>query len=126
MHTPASAVHIWLEGDQWIIRIPDGQTLSIPAGAANRLQSILVGRAAKHTRIGLAGSPTQEQMDAWKQVDDRGFIDETWEERLRNAGARKRAEEEKRKEKERVQLLKRVEQRRKAKEADDLLQEIGL
>jgi hypothetical protein len=123
IEAPPEAVAIWLAGDQWLVRIPDGQLLEIPAGASQRLQTVLVARV-RHARrpqdkLLHQAFPTQEILDAWREKNDAAFVAETWEERVRNAGARQRAAEEKRHEKV-------ARKRQRLAEAETLLKEINL
>jgi hypothetical protein len=131
LDAPASAVAIWLEGNNWCVRFPDAQLIEIPAGSVQRLQQILQGRAKLRPVNGKAilnsmSLPTQEILDRWKDRDDPGFKEETWEERIERAGARQRAQEEKRKLREVQKKAKIAQERRKIRDAEELLQELGL
>lgn len=125
IEAPHYAVALWLEGDFWMVRLPDHQLLSIPAGAAQSLQNVLVARTRmkKVDKIGTPSLPTQEIIDSWK---NNGFRKETWEEMVEKAGARARAQEEKRKGREVERKRKERERRKREADAEELLVELGL
>lgn len=128
---PPHAIAIWLDGDKWRLRFPDQQSIDIPAGATGRLQSILRARETDHhrkvrTRVGTPGAPIQEIVDSWREADDPGLIAETWNETVKNAGARQRAKEEKRVEMERKARERRIKKDDARRDAEELLKVVGL
>lgn len=128
LDAPPSAVAIWQEGTKWCLRLPDAQLIEIPAGAVQRLAQILQSREAKaiNYKLNTMALPTQEIIDRWRDADDPGFKEETWEERIERAGARRRAQDERRKAREEAKKIKIAAERRRLKEAEQLLAELDL
>lgn len=131
LDAPLSAIAIWQEGTKWCLRFPDAQLIEIPAGAVQRLAQILTSREAVRASNGRPtlnsmSLPTQEILDRWRDRDDPGFHSETQEERVRNAGARQRAQQEKRELADVKRRAKIAQERRKLREAEELLQDLDL
>lgn len=129
LDAPASAVAIWQEGTKWCLRFPDAQLIEIPAGSVQRLAQILQSRAAKAAQkptLNTMSLPTQEILDRWRDKDDPGFHEETWAERIERAGARQRAQEEHRQAADVKKKTRIAVERRKLREAEELLQELDL
>jgi hypothetical protein len=128
LDAPSSAVAIWQEGTKWCLRFPDAQLIEIPAGACQRLAQILASREARNGKavLNTMALPTQEILDRWRDKDDPGFHAETQEEKIRNAGARQRAQQERREAADVKRRAKVAAERRKLREAEELLQELNL
>lgn len=76
---PAYAVAIWIEGDNFVVRFPDRQAVTIPLAEPRRLITILSARrspAARLRAIGTDACPTQWDIDhARQQFHERTLVE---------------------------------------------------
>lgn len=76
MNDPSHAVGLWLEGDNFMVRFPDQQLVTIPVAEPGRLINVLRSRAEAALRkaprtIGTNSAPVQYDLDKVRRFEDR-------------------------------------------------------